>query len=388
MRFSSNSRLGCRVAVPIGWFVRHHLEIESRPSSRLGPTHAFFCSQRLPIVLPAAPTNCLRQLRSRFALRRASKEWLSDSLAGPALANTGEVVTRDEICRDLWPADTFVDFEHSLAAAVNKIREALGESADDPRYIETLPKRGYRFIGKIRPDAPVVIAVAEPQRHQGSAEVQAAVEAIRPDAATAVAAPSARLRLSRVAIGAGAAALILLAVGAAAWLRAKRSALPATSQKSLIQLTDFADSAVSPALSPDGRILTFNRGPGTFMSTGQIYAKLLPDGEPVQLTHDHFVKMGPQVSPDGSTVAYTVFASDKFNTWMVPVLGGEPRLMFPNTEGLTWIDSCHLVFSEFVSGIHMSVVTSTSTRDQLRYVYVPPRERGMVSGSGVYVLQF
>jgi len=44
-------------------------------------------------------------------------------------------------------------------------------------------------------------------------------------------------------------------------------------------------------------------------------------------------------SPDGSTVAYTVFALDKFNTWMVPVLGGEPRLMFPNTEGLTWIDS-------------------------------------------------
>jgi len=299
------------------------------------------------------------------------------------LANSGEVVTRDEICRDLWPADTFVDFEHSLAAAVNKIREALGESADDPRYIETLPKRGYRFIGKIRPDAPVVIAVAEPQRHQGSAEVQAAVEAIRPDAATAVAAPSARLRLSRVAIGAGAAALILLAVGAAAWLRAKRSALPATSQKSLIQLTDFADSAVSPALSPDGRILTFIRGPGTFMSTGQIYAKLLPDGEPVQLTHDHFVKMGPQFSPDGSTVAYTVFASDKFNTWMVPVLGGEPRLMFPNTEGLTWIDSGHLVFSEFVSGIHMAVVTSTSTRDQLRYVYVPPRERGMAHRSAL-----
>ena len=299
------------------------------------------------------------------------------------LANSGEVVTRDEICRDLWPADTFVDFEHSLAAAVNKIREALGESADDPRYIETLPKRGYRFIGKIRPDAPVVIAVPEPQRHQGSAEVRAAVEAIRPDAATAVAAPSARLRLSRVAIGAGAAALILLAVGAAAWLRAKRSALPATSQKSLIQLTDFADSAVSPALSPDGRILTFIRGPGTFMSTGQIYAKLLPDGEPVQLTHDHFVKMGPQFSPDGSTVAYTVFASDKFNTWMVPVLGGEPRLMFPNTEGLTWIDSGHLVFSEFVSGIHMAVVTSTSTRDQLRYVYVPPRERGMAHRSAL-----
>src|SRR3984957_17071890 len=141
------------------------------------------------------------------------------------LKNAGDVVSREEICRELWPGDTFVDFEHSLAAAVNKIREALSDSADNPRYIETLPKRGYRFIGKIRPEAPVVIAVAESQRHPGAAEVRAAVEAIRPDAATAVAAPSARLGLSWVAIGAGAVALILLAVGAVAWLRAKRSAL-------------------------------------------------------------------------------------------------------------------------------------------------------------------
>jgi DNA-binding winged helix-turn-helix (wHTH) protein/tetratricopeptide (TPR) repeat protein len=79
------------------------------------------------------------------------------------LLNAGEVVTRDEICRDLWPANTFVDFEHSLAAAVNKIREALGDSADNPKYIETLPKRGYRFIGKIRREPPMVMAVADAQ---------------------------------------------------------------------------------------------------------------------------------------------------------------------------------------------------------------------------------
>ena len=299
------------------------------------------------------------------------------------LENAGEVVTREEICRQLWPADTFVDFEHSLAAAVNKIRDALGDTADNPRYIETLPKRGYRFIGKIRPEAPVVLAVAEPQRYQGASEVRAALEAIRPDAATAVAAPAARLRLGWAAIGAGAVALILLAAGAVAWLRAKRSAPPAASQESLIQLTDFADSAVSPALSPDGRILTFIRGADTFIGSGQIYAKLLPDGEPVQLTHDGLVKMSPQFSPDGSTIAYTVSTLNEFNTWIVPVLGGEPRLMFPNTEGLTWVDSGHLLFSEFVSGIHMAVVTSVSTRDQIRYVYVPPRERGMAHRSAL-----
>src|SRR5271154_7130249 len=76
--------------------------------------------------------------------------------------NAGEVVTRDEVSRALWRTDTFVDFDHSVAAAVNKIREALSDSVEDPRFVETVPKRGYRFIGKIKPEAPVVMPVAKP----------------------------------------------------------------------------------------------------------------------------------------------------------------------------------------------------------------------------------
>lgn len=57
------------------------------------------------------------------------------------IENAGEVVTRDEVCRALWQTDTFVDFDHSVAAAVNKIREALGDSAENPRFVETLPGR-------------------------------------------------------------------------------------------------------------------------------------------------------------------------------------------------------------------------------------------------------
>lgn len=299
------------------------------------------------------------------------------------LENAGEVVTRDEICRELWPADTFVDFEHSLATAVNKIREALGETADDPRYIETLPKRGYRFIGKIRPEPPVVIPVAETQPYQGASEMGAALEAIRPDAASTPHAPEERLRLNWVAIGAAAVVLLLLAAGAVSWLRSKRSARLALSQVSWTQVTDFADSAVSPALSPDGRILAFIRGPDTFMTSGQIYAKLLPNGQPVQLTNDALTKFNPQFSPDGSNVAYSVFAINEFDTWTVPVLGGEPRLMLRNTEGLSWIDSSHLLFSEIVSGIHMAVATSASMRDHIREVYVPPRDRGMAHRSAL-----
>src|SRR6202166_9834 len=62
------------------------------------------------------------------------------------LERAGDVVTREEVRQKLWPADTFVDFDHSLNTAVNKLRETLGDSASNPRYIETMARRGYRFI--------------------------------------------------------------------------------------------------------------------------------------------------------------------------------------------------------------------------------------------------
>src|SRR5438046_9399677 len=65
------------------------------------------------------------------------------------LERPGEVVTREELRSQNWPADTFVDFDNSLNTAINKLREALGDSADNPRFIETLPRRGYRFIAPV-----------------------------------------------------------------------------------------------------------------------------------------------------------------------------------------------------------------------------------------------
>jgi cholera toxin transcriptional activator len=73
------------------------------------------------------------------------------------LARPGELITREEIARELWSGDTFVDFEHGLNSAINRIREALGDSAANPRFIETLARRGYRFI------APVDVINAEPE---------------------------------------------------------------------------------------------------------------------------------------------------------------------------------------------------------------------------------
>src|SRR4051812_15759127 len=79
-------------------------------------------------------------------------------------AKPGTVVTRAELRDLLWPADTFVDFDHSIRNAIARLREALDDSADKPRYIETLPRRGYRFIGHIDalPKADVAPVQVEP----------------------------------------------------------------------------------------------------------------------------------------------------------------------------------------------------------------------------------
>jgi cholera toxin transcriptional activator len=81
------------------------------------------------------------------------------------LERPGEVLTRDQLRQRLWPADTFVDFDHSLNTAINKLRDALGDSAANPRFIETLAKRGYRFIAPVaQPLSLPNLAVAPPLR--------------------------------------------------------------------------------------------------------------------------------------------------------------------------------------------------------------------------------
>jgi TolB-like protein/DNA-binding winged helix-turn-helix (wHTH) protein len=77
------------------------------------------------------------------------------------LERPGEVVTREELQQRIWPPDTFVDFDHGLHNAIKKLREALSDSAETPRYIETLPKRGYRFIGPVKPNDRLVVTAVE-----------------------------------------------------------------------------------------------------------------------------------------------------------------------------------------------------------------------------------
>lgn len=147
------------------------------------------------------------------------------------------------------------------------------------------------------------------------------------------------------------------------------------------QITFFTDAAVYPAISPDGKMLAFIRGSDSFISAGDIYVKLLPSGDPVQLTRDPGrPKLSPTFSPDGSRIAYSVV--DPWDVWQVPVLGGEPHLMFSNASSLTWVENGNrLLFSEIKSGLHMAVVTTDEGRGQSRDIYVPEGERSMAHHS-------
>jgi serine/threonine protein kinase len=225
-------------------------------------------------------------------------------------------------------------------------------------------------------------------RYQHASEMRADLKRLRRDtesgritgrlktAGEESAVPPARFSHVHSPLGVAAVVTVLLLAGLFVY-HSQQTRVPAPSE--WVQLTNFTDSATSPAFSPDGRILAFIRGPDTFFGPGEIYVKMLPEGEPVQLTHDSLAKMSPVFSPDGSRIAYTVAPS--FDTWVVPVLGGEPRRLLANASGLTWIDGQHLLFSEIKSGLHMAVVTAAESRTGQRDIYVPPRERGMAHRS-------
>jgi serine/threonine protein kinase len=183
-------------------------------------------------------------------------------------------------------------------------------------------------------------------------------------------------------------AVILLLIIAVVLYRSRMSRWPLPSSD-WMQLTNFVDSATSPTISPDGRVLVFLRGPSTFAGKSDVYLRMLPGGEPVALTHDGTAKMSPVFSPDGSQIAYSI--PGRWETWVLPTLGGEPHLLLPNVSGLTWINPRQLLFSELREGRHMVIATSEENRNRERVVFPPPGQgsmahRSYVSPDGKWVL--
>ena len=281
-------------------------------------------------------------------------------LLGLLLERPGEIITRDELRQRLWPADVFVDFDHGLNKSIQKLRDALGDSASSPRYIETIPRVGYRFIAPIR---------NETSPNDAPLATLAVSVAIEP--ATAI--PTATRRKSRWPVVAAGVCLLgaLLGIAFRFWGRPRPAVLTYT------QLTGFTDSATAPALSPDGHIVAFIRGSDWFGSPDQIYVKILPNGEARQLTHDPRPKYGLAFSPDGSQLAYAVMKDSGFSTYIVSVLGGEPHLLLDNAAGLNWLNPSQLLYSRIRSGLHMGIVTQSVAGGDFREIYFPTHERSM-----------
>jgi DNA-binding winged helix-turn-helix (wHTH) protein/Tol biopolymer transport system component len=298
------------------------------------------------------------------------------------LERPGTLVTREELRQALWPSDTFVDFDHGVSAAVNRLREAIGDSADEPQLIETLPRRGYRFIGTIAPpaaEAPSVISI-EAGPAGAAAERRPAVVSRWTEYHREW--PHEVPRKGRYlwrALGFGVMSLTVVAVGIALWLR--NSHRP-TDRSQWVALTKLPDPVSQPALSADGRMLVFIRGDSTFIGPAQVYVKMLPDGQPVQLTHDSLYKMNPVFSPDGARIAYTaVTPKFEWDTWVVPTLGGEPQPWLRNASGLVWTGPGRLLFAEMRKSPHMGIVTAAESRIGERDVYLPAAETAMAHRS-------
>ncbi len=286
----------------------------------------------------------------------------------------GEIVLREELRNRIWGEATFVEFDQGLNYCIRQIRATLGEAASQPIYIETLPKQGYRFIAEVTlvlngaagTDSAATDLASK--NEQTAAGPLATAEASGP---TSLPVHSAR-RIFPWLIATGVCAVLAIA-GLSLYfsLRPHRAAVAYT------QLTDFTDSAVAPALSPDGRMLAFIRGSSSFLDADQIYMKMLPDGEPKRLTDDPRPKYGLVFSPDGSQIAYTVLDPPTFATYTVSILGGDSHLFLNNAAGLTWLDQHQLLFSQIRTGMHLGVVTGTVTDEHFRELYFPPHERGM-----------
>jgi DNA-binding winged helix-turn-helix (wHTH) protein/Tol biopolymer transport system component len=289
-------------------------------------------------------------------LRRAGEEVTLRPKSFEVLAHLvgrhGQLVTKAALIEAVWPETAVTD--NSLAQCMVEIRRALNDDAQ--QLIRTVSRRGYLFA------APVTTPVAE-------FPLQPAPLPIAPSAADR---KPARLYL----LTAGAMVLLALAIAAL------RLMPPTRHEVAYAQITHFTDSAVAPALSRDGRMLAFLRSDRWFLSPDQIYVKLLPDGEPVQLTHDRHQKYGMSFSSDGSRLAYTVMERNPmgWNTYTVSVLGGEPSLLLTNASGLTWLDQGRFLFSEQDgrgAGAHMGIVTARDNRADYHQIYFPPHERSM-----------
>jgi len=255
------------------------------------------------------------------------------------LEHAGELVTREALRARLWPAGTFVEYDQGLNAAIKRLREALHDSAEVPRFIETLPKRGYRFIAAIQPVEvpPRADLTATTPAEPAPAAAPTATPAVTPTAATAVTATAApavtpaaapgRTGLSRGALIAAASGVsAMLAIAITFWMIADRSAPRPLPQ--VVPFTSLPGQEVAPTFSPDGSQIAFAwNGDAGASQQFDLYVKSLESERLLRLTHRPAASITPAWSPDGRTIAFARVEGDVSGIFAVPAVGGAERTL-------------------------------------------------------------
>jgi DNA-binding winged helix-turn-helix (wHTH) protein/Tol biopolymer transport system component len=246
------------------------------------------------------------------------------------LENPGRLVTREELKKKLWPSDTFVDFDQSLNRAVNRLRDALADSAENPRFVETLPRRGYRFIAPVARDQLKGGAYSSKVHQRPSTQEPLAcdLEVVTPLPKVVLAAKSWPFRKLFAVI-----VLVLLAVGGS-FLRQR---LP---RKHSISFENFEITKVTDngnvnnvAISPDGHYVAYV----TFLGDKQeLRLRQVASRSDVQvLPPDLGNFVGLTFSPDGNYIYFV--RSDRNDLsfrylYSVPALGGTPRKLITDVD--------------------------------------------------------
>ena len=284
----------------------------------------------------------LRKFGARLKLQDRPFQILAILLEQP-----GQTVTREQLQSRLWPADTFVDFEHGLNTAVNKLRQALSDDPDNPRFIETLPKRGYRFIAPVsKPNGDGCTA-----GENGAAPVGSSAAV----AISARAASHDRLRRWPLFYPIGG-IVVLALVAAGTWYGLRPKSVPAWSEMRIAPLNGLPYE-MDAAFSPDGGQVAFVWSGGAKDKAAHIYVSQIVAESPRRLTNSPWPELAPVWSPDGKYIAFMRFAIDQSldGVYIASAVGGSERKVYSLTphqaaDQLGWSpDGKNLAFGESVS---------------------------------------
>ena len=257
------------------------------------------------------------------------------------LRSPGDVVTREALQKALWPEGTFIEFEHGVNTAIKKVRRALGDAADNPRFIETLPRKGYRFI------APVA---ALDDRESGTEQE--------------VAAPASTPWWRRAPGVAATAALLVSATLAVVWwlTRETKPAPTPQSQYRMRSLTSDSGFTGYPAFSPDGKLVAYasDRAGGGNLD---IWVQQLDSGATIRLTDHETADHSPAFSADGARIFFRS-ERDGGGIYVVPTLGGDSRLVVK--QGLApeiSPDGSHIAYFVGIKGAFLGTQMYVATVD-------------------------